>query len=217
MKELNAVTAAVSEVNELVSEMEGDLVRGGFRWWQQYVFDSDPNVDSAIRTDLSDYLIDVTTGVASNLESAAIYLSDYQGKKFDLDFKRRRRLDEGMETAHAIQDEGREKVLRAYAAAFIGSVSAVLDTLAGIIVGVAGLKTSLIKADMTIFSPFDASEDYFTLAKLSSKLEGDQGGPPRKASSKRSERAFFRLALRDGRFGQTTYETRRYTVVDTSI
>ena len=160
MQRVPLVRATIGDVNSLVDTMVADLVPGGgFSWWSGYALAAEPAKSLEARQDLSDYLIEVSSAVASNLEAAEFFADQHKRGKHRLDEQWRARLHAGHDF-YSRTDESAIKQLKAYAQAFVGSISATLDTLAGTIVGVGGLRTPLVKADISVFRPFSGAEDY---------------------------------------------------------
>lgn len=155
------VSDGVRELEALSNAVVADLdeVHGGISWWGTY------EMSSAERCDLSDYLIDVINGAAQNLQKADFFLREYLDKRSDADFKIRDRMrrnggdpiGRGRET---VEDKQRDLRLKSYVYAFFSASSSVLDTLAGVVVGVAALNLPIVRADLRAFSPFLLGDGY---------------------------------------------------------
>lgn len=152
---------ARSEASSLSESIMGDLdeIAGGISWWSGY------ELPTETRCGLSDYLIDAVRGIDTHLSLADLYLQEYTRKRTSADFLLRGRMRKnggdpvgrGMEIA---EDERSNLQLQSYVYAFFNAASSVLDTLAGTVIGVAGLNLPLVKADLAKFAPFSMDAGY---------------------------------------------------------
>lgn len=129
---------------QLRDELLGDLSDEslGFGWW-------DEHLDTRARVLISDYLIGLVSEVPDALLHAWIHLSSWRGLRESEDSSRTWRLGASRmlptppsslaETLPTVQHE-------MHLAGFFRSVGTALDLLAGLIVGVGGLSTSLRRA-----------------------------------------------------------------------
>lgn len=154
------VSSGERELASLSDAMLADLdeVGGGIGWWAAY------EMSLEARCALSDYLIDVINGAAQNLRIADFFLSEYRTTRSSTDFKIRDRMrrndgDPIGRGRDAAEDQQRDLRLKSYVYAFFSASSSVLDTLAGTVIGVAGLNLPIVRADLNMFSPFLAGYD----------------------------------------------------------
>lgn len=152
---------ARDEVSSLAESILGDLdeIDGGIRWWSGHVLTTET------RCGLSDYLIDAVRGIGKHLSMADFYLEEYSRKRLSADFLLRDRMrknggDPVGRGLDLLKDEQSDLQLKSYVYAFFNAASSVLDTLAGAVIGVAGLNLPLVKADLAKFAPFSVDLDY---------------------------------------------------------
>lgn len=166
----NLQTRAVAEVEALSTGIWTDLDEniGGIGWWSDY------EISPAERFDLSDYLLGVVDGVGTHLGIAATYLDEYRAKRQTDDFQFRRwvraNTTEPLWKGLVLPDaRKRKELMSAHLYAFFNAASSVLDTLAGTVIGVAGLDLPLVRADLGMFAPITSDPDYPTKAKRTAK------------------------------------------------
>lgn len=157
----DAQDTALAEIEALSTSIWSDLSEhsGGISWWADY------EMEAADLLDLSDYLYGVAEGVGTNLKLAETYLSEYRNKRATLDFQlrgyARTHVDEpifhGLGTTAALKHI---QLMAANVYGFFNAATSVLDTLAGTVIGVAGLSQPLVKADLGMFTPFASGENY---------------------------------------------------------
>jgi hypothetical protein len=147
---------ARGEVSSLSESIVGDLdeTAGGISWWSGH------ELTTEARCGLSDYLIDAVLGVDTHLSLADFYLQEYTQKRSSADFLLRGRMrknggDPVGRGTDIADDEQSKLQLQSYVYSFFNAASSVLDTLAGTVIGVAGLKLPLVKADLAKFAILD--------------------------------------------------------------
>lgn len=158
----NTLTArARDEVSSLGEKVLGDLdeIDGGIRWWSGH------GLTTETRCGLSDYLIDAVHGIGKHLSMADFYLEEYSKKRLSADFLLRSRMrnnggDPVGRGSDLLDDQKSDLQLKSYVYGFFNAASSVLDTLAGAVIGVAGLSLPLVKADLAKFLPFSLGIDY---------------------------------------------------------
>jgi hypothetical protein len=155
------IVRALNEVASLSENIVGDLdeVQGGIGWWSGH------ELTAETRCGLSDYLIDAVRGIDKHLSMADFYLQEYTRKRSSADFLLRGRMrknggDPVGRGTDIPDDEHSNLQLQSYVYAFFNAASSVLDTLAGTVIGVAGLDLPLVKADLAKFAPFSMDADY---------------------------------------------------------
>lgn len=166
--------AAVAELSEAV-RADLDENDGGFGWWSGY------NIKPADRFDLSDYLVGVIEGIRANLRIADTCLSEYRQKRaideFQLRAWSRANPRKPVLRGMAVPDaEKRNELMSAHVYGFFNAASSVLDTLAGTVIGVAGLNLPLVRADLSMFAPITSDPGYPTGKRLLKALVGDPDG-----------------------------------------
>lgn len=152
---------ACNEVSTLEESILGDLdeIDGGIRWWSGH------DLATETRCGLSDYLIDAVRGISKHLSMADFYLEEYSRKRTSADFLLRGRMrnNGGDPIGRGLdlpKDQQTDLQLQSFVYAFFNAASSVLDTLAGTVIGVAGLNLPLVKADLAKFAPFSMGTDY---------------------------------------------------------
>lgn len=155
--------AALAEVTALSTSIWGDLDEGGggVGWWAGYA------INPADRFDLSDYLYGVVDGIGTHLGIAEKYLHEYRAIRKTDDFHlrawTRANRDQQPWLYFATFDaRSRKHAMAAHVYSFFNAASSVLDTLAGAVIGVAGLNLPLAKADLGMFAPVTSDTDYPT-------------------------------------------------------
>lgn len=187
---------AIADVAALSAAVSADLdeINGGIGWWSGY------NINPADRFDLADYLVGVIEGVSSHLGIAESYLAEYRQKRMTDDFQLRawardhpsEPVFRGTSTADA---EKRNKLMSAQIYGFFNAASSVLDTLAGTVIGVAGLNLHLVRADLAMFGPVTSDPDYPAGTKrLRKALAEDQDGQAAQLGLVRAFRTSLQLA-----------------------
>ncbi|MEV6641106.1 hypothetical protein [Amycolatopsis sp. NPDC051371] len=153
---LEALQAA-QELTELF-EADFDVDRGGFTWWHDY------GLDGVARTGLMDYLYGLLCAVEENLRSAAIHLHDLRTNRYTDDYALLKHMRENgripdyrMRTDAEAQREARTN---AHEAGVFRATGSILDTLAGVVVGVGGLKFNIMMADLGSLQPLAKGADY---------------------------------------------------------
>lgn len=136
-----------------------DDIGGGIGWWSDY------DLSPETRCGLSDYLIDAVNGIATHLCRADVLLQEYSRKRASDDFilRGRMRKNGGDPVARGADIAGDERSTiqrQSLVYAFFNVASSVLDTLAGTVIGVAGLDLRLVKADLAKFVPFSEDPEY---------------------------------------------------------
>lgn len=156
------VSNALHEAEALSAEILTDLdeENGGIGWWASY------GMSTATSCDLSDYLIEVVNGIAKNLRIVEFYFREYEGKRKSADFKLRNRMRISggdplpRDAVAAAEDRKLDLQLDSYVYGFFNAGTSVLDTLAGALIGVAGLDLPIVRADLRMLGPFVAGNDY---------------------------------------------------------
>ena len=175
MPELQAMAeAAVASLSEAV-RADLDENGGGFGWWSDY------NIKPADRFDLSDYLVGVIEGVRTHLRIADTCLSEYRQKRATDDFQlrawSRANPSEPVWRGMSLPDANkRDDLMSAHVYGFFNAASSVLDTLAGTVLGVAGLNLPLVRADLSMFAPITSDPDYPIGKRLIKALIEDPEG-----------------------------------------
>lgn len=158
-----ATPRSLLEVAALSTDIFEDLdqVHGGISWWSEYGL-----VPDALYG-MSDYLLDVVDGIGTNLSVADAFLQEYSKTRASADFllRGRMRTNGGSPISRDAKqrqtDQATDLKLTSYVYGFFSAASSVLDTLAGTIVGVAGLGAPLIKADFgRLFAPGIQTAEY---------------------------------------------------------
>lgn len=152
---------ARNDVSSLAESILGDLdeIDGGIRWWSGHDLTTDTWCG------LSDYLIDAVSGIDKHLSMADFYLNEYSRKRSSADFllRGRMRINGGDPVGRGLDllnDQQSDLQLKSYVYGFFNAASSALDTLAGTVIGVAGLNLPLVKADLAKFAPFSMEPDY---------------------------------------------------------
>ncbi|MGW4651358.1 hypothetical protein [Kitasatospora sp. NPDC004289] len=124
-----------------------DPQAGGVSWWTGHL-------DTPRRILVGDYLLSLTSSTEDNLVEAAMHVHRFsEAQEAETQwFKRRvltrsllgdRWLDPDLET------ENRRVEADAHLGAFFRAVGSVMDNLAGLVIGVAGLSTKIVRADIS--------------------------------------------------------------------
>lgn len=152
------VLKALAETEELAVLLDADLdpVNGGFSWWHGYGLDLD------MHTEITGWLVGLVSAVDTNLRVAAAHLTDYRETRHADDrWILERARDGGVPNLHRSDHEARREArMNAHRAGILRAAGSILDTLAGVVVGIGGLDTSLPKADLGKLQPFSSGVDY---------------------------------------------------------
>lgn len=141
--------------------------QGGVSWWK--------NLDAPRSILIADYLIGLTHSTSSNLQQAVMHREKLktawttEGMRLGARI-RAGRGQPGVLSPLTDQDQNRSVEIDAHLSGFFRAAGSVLDTLAGLVVGSAGLATSLVRADWAIVRK-SADE-----SKIKSVLASTDGG-----------------------------------------
>ncbi|NKS29251.1 hypothetical protein GS534_00735 [Rhodococcus hoagii] len=149
-----AVKAFAQEITDDLDERSGRI-----SWWAGYSMDPD------VAAVLSHYLVSVTRAVEANLDEAAVHLYQYNERIYGEDAFVRLRASAAKGSTPDLRrikhaDRLRAAALDAELGAFFRSIGSVLDTLAGTVIGIAGLKTNILKAHFGTLNATDPSDAY---------------------------------------------------------
>lgn len=151
---------ALRATEELASLIEADFDtdRGGFTWWHDYGLNGDTI------TGIMDYLYGLVTAVEENLRSAAVHLADLHENRYGDDHALIKCLKETGRLPSYLQrtdfEARRDARIHAHEAGVLRATGSILDTLAGVVIGIGGLDTSIVKADMACLEPMDEGTGY---------------------------------------------------------
>jgi hypothetical protein len=142
------VTTAVLPLLGLGQQVLGDLdtEEGGITWWSD-------SLDAPRRILIADYLIELSGSCEANLVEAVMHLERVKQDWFAAghDFQEASRSLRGQKSLFPRTEraENREVEATAHVAGFFRAIGSVLDNVAGLVVGVAGLRVKLVRADFT--------------------------------------------------------------------
>lgn len=131
-------------MSALGQRMLGDLDRdqGGVGWWAEHL-------DEPRRILIGDYLISLTDSTETNLIEAVMHLQKAREGWFAAGREAVASRQAGR-SRFPLSDRGQDREVenQAHVAGFFRAVGSVLDNLAGIVIGVAGLARGLVRADL---------------------------------------------------------------------
>ncbi|RSM80465.1 hypothetical protein DL991_10060 [Amycolatopsis sp. WAC 01375] len=154
------VLKALRATEELASLLEADFDtdRGGFTWWHDY------GLDRVAITGIMDYLYGLVSAVDENLRSAAVHLADLRENRYGEDHAVIKCLKETGHLPNYLQrtdlEARREARIHAHEAGVLRATGSILDTLAGVVIGIGGLDKSIVMADMACLEPLDEGAGY---------------------------------------------------------
>jgi hypothetical protein len=147
----NPIMKALTETEELAVLLDADLdlVNGGFSWWHGH------GLDLGVHTEITGWLVGLVFAVETNLRGAATHLTDYREARYADDrWILQRAKNGGVPNLHRSNFEARREArINAHRAGILRTAGSILDTLAGVVVGVGGLDTDLPKSDLGKRSP----------------------------------------------------------------
>jgi hypothetical protein len=159
MLNMNVVREGVQSIlvfsNVLVNDLEED--GEGFAGWQHNF----SNLEAA--REVADYIVGSAQAVGSNLQALAVHLQDYKDLRYsqDIAMTMMRSKTGGMfpkpPDAHFNEKELR---LDAVERAFFVTVGSVMDCLTATLIGLAGLKLDIHRADSGVLLPVAGATDY---------------------------------------------------------
>ncbi|WP_414942468.1 hypothetical protein [Amycolatopsis sp. cmx-11-51] len=130
------VLKALQATEELASLIEADFDtdRGGFTWWHDY------GLDDVTITGIMDYLYGLVTAVEENLRSAAVHLADLRENRHGDDHALIKCLKETGRLPNLLQrtdlEARRDARIHAHEAGVLHATGSILDTLAGVVIGI---------------------------------------------------------------------------------
>ncbi|MFG2925563.1 hypothetical protein ACGFYA_29170 [Streptomyces sp. NPDC048305] len=148
MSYADEVKVAIVPLLALQEQFQCDLSMewGGFEWWQDY------QLTAGRRILISDYLMSLPFSVETNLVEAVMHARQTKQLRYadGAQWRQRIRLRTGKPPwgGRTERDEDRGVEIGAHIAGFFRCVGSVVDNLAGLVVGVAGLRTPITRADV---------------------------------------------------------------------
>ncbi|MFI0217303.1 hypothetical protein [Streptomyces lydicus] len=139
--------AAIVPLLALQEQFQSDLSleEGGFSWWQGFT------LTAGRRILISDYLMSLPASVETNLVEAVMHAHKIKELRFAEGIRWRERLRQRPDTHRWLErndrDQNRDVEASAHLAGFFRCVGSVIDNLAGLVIGVAGLRVKIPKAD----------------------------------------------------------------------
>ena len=140
-REIAPAVLAMSALRErMLADL--DLKQGGIGWWSEHL--GDPR-----RMLVGDYLIGLTDSTETNLVEAVMHLHQAKEGWYAAGTETTASTLAGR-PRYPLSDRGRDREVenQAHAAGFFRAVGSVLDNLAGIVIGAAGLAKDIVLADL---------------------------------------------------------------------
>lgn len=159
MLNMNVVREGVQSILDFSNILVGDLEEDGegFAGWQ-HNFSS---VEAA--REVADYIVGSAQAVGWNLQTLAVHLQDYKALRFSQDAAMTMmRSKTGGMFPNPPNDHFNDKELRldAVERAFFVTVGSVMDCLTAILIGLAGLKLDIHRADSGVLLPMTGAAGY---------------------------------------------------------
>ncbi|MFJ3955807.1 hypothetical protein SLV14_001549 [Streptomyces sp. Je 1-4] len=139
--------AAIVPLLALQEQFQSDLSleEGGFNWWQDFA------LSAGRRILISDYLMSLPSSVETNLVEAVMHAHKLKELRYAEGVRWRQRLRQRTDTQGWLErnerDLDRDVEGSAHLAGFFRCVGSVIDNLAGLVIGVAGLRVKIPRAD----------------------------------------------------------------------
>ena len=132
-----------------------------------------------------DYLDGLVSAVRENLHSAAEHLAVLTVCRYSVDLWILTRIQRNAHLYRNGIDARREARIDAHTAGVLRSAGSIRDTLAGVVVGVGGFDTDLMRADLRCLQPLFAGSDY-PGRDVRKKLRADGNRPGSRRQAGRS-------------------------------
>ncbi|MFF9214017.1 MULTISPECIES: hypothetical protein [unclassified Streptomyces] len=139
---------AIVALLALQEQFHNDLSteHGGFEWWQDY------QLTAGRRVLISDYLMSLPSSVETNLVEAVMHARQTKQLRHADGMQWRQRIRRPTANppwaGRTERDDDRDVEISAHIAGFFRCVGSVVDNLAGLVIGVAGLRTQITRADV---------------------------------------------------------------------
>lgn len=139
-KASKAVVPLAALTEQLLADL--DLEHGGIGWWCDHL-------DPARRILIGDYLIGLTHSTEANLVEAVMHAQKAQELRYAHGRHQKQQISSGrLFSPRDNRQTDRSVEIDAHLGGFFRAVGSVMDNIAGLVVGVAGLKTKIVKADI---------------------------------------------------------------------
>ncbi|WP_449340437.1 hypothetical protein [Streptomyces chartreusis] len=148
MRYADEARAAIVPLLALQEQFQNDLSmeQGGFAWWQGH------QLTAGRRVLISDYLMSLPFSVETNLVEAVMHARSTKQLRYadGMQWQHRIRRQTGHPpwAGRTERDDDRDVEIGAHIAGFFRCVGSVVDNLACLVIGVAGLRTPITRADV---------------------------------------------------------------------